>query len=79
MNPVEKRIDQVKKAIDDGTAPEDGLDTLIIRPSRSWVSLNLADLWKYRELLYFLIWRDIKVRYKQRPSWAQYGQFSNPL
>ena len=36
-----------------------------IRPSRGWVSLGLADLWQYRELLYFLIWRDIKVRYKQ--------------
>lgn len=36
-----------------------------IRPSRGWVALNLGDLWKYRELIYFLIWRDIKVRYKQ--------------
>lgn len=38
---------------------------LRIQPSRGWVSLNLADLWEYRELLYFLTWRDIKVRYKQ--------------
>ena len=37
----------------------------IIRPSRGWVSLNLRDLWEYRELLYFLVWRDVKVRYKQ--------------
>jgi len=37
----------------------------VIRPSRGWVSLNLRDLWEYRELLYFLTWRDIKVRYKQ--------------
>lgn len=37
----------------------------IIRPSPGWVALNLKDLWKYRELIYFLIWRDIKVRYKQ--------------
>ena len=37
----------------------------IIRPSRGWISLNLRDLWEYRELLYFLTWRDIKVRYKQ--------------
>jgi homopolymeric O-antigen transport system permease protein len=36
-----------------------------IKPSRGWVSLNLRELWEYRELLYFLIWRDIKVRYKQ--------------
>lgn len=44
-----------------------------IRPSRSWVSLNLRDLWTYRELLYFLTWRDIKVRYKQTllgAAWA---------
>ena len=36
-----------------------------IRPSSKWVALNLRDLWAYRELLYFLIWRDVKVRYKQ--------------
>jgi lipopolysaccharide transport system permease protein len=38
---------------------------LIIRPSSGWVPLKLGDLWEYRELLYFLLWRDIKVRYKQ--------------
>src|ERR1700674_2023390 len=45
----------------------------IIRPSKGWVSLNLAELWEYRELLYFLTWRDIKVRYKQTvlgAAWA---------
>ena len=45
----------------------------IIRPSRGWISLNLRDLWEYRELLYFLIWRDVKVRYKQTvlgAAWA---------
>src|SRR5271165_3039681 len=36
-----------------------------IRPSRSWVALNLRDLWAYRELLLFLTWRDVQVRYKQ--------------
>lgn len=36
-----------------------------IRPSKGWVTLKLGDLWEYRELLYFLTWRDIKVRYKQ--------------
>src|SRR5437660_11065117 len=44
-----------------------------IRPSRGWVALNLKDLWVYRELLYFLTWRDIKVRYKQTilgATWA---------
>lgn len=44
-----------------------------IEPSHGWVSLRLRDLWDYRELLYFLIWRDIKVRYKQTvfgAAWA---------
>jgi lipopolysaccharide transport system permease protein len=38
---------------------------LRIAPSQGWVALKLHELWEYRELLYFLIWRDIKVRYKQ--------------
>jgi lipopolysaccharide transport system permease protein len=44
-----------------------------IEPSEGWVSLKLRELWEYRELLYFLIWRDIKVRYKQTvlgAAWA---------
>jgi lipopolysaccharide transport system permease protein len=36
-----------------------------IEPSRGWVNLGLGELWKHRELLYFLTWREIKVRYKQ--------------
>jgi lipopolysaccharide transport system permease protein len=36
-----------------------------LQPSKGWISLGLGELWEYRELLYFLIWRDIKVRYKQ--------------
>lgn len=52
-----------------------GNDVPVIRiePSRGWVSLQLRALWKYRELLYFLIWRDVKVRYKQTvlgAAWA---------
>lgn len=44
-----------------------------IEPSKGWVSLQLRELWAYRELLYFLIWRDVKVRYKQTvlgAAWA---------
>lgn len=44
-----------------------------IQPSHGWVSLGLRELWDYRELLYFLIWRDVKVRYKQTAlgvAWA---------
>jgi len=45
----------------------------LIRPSRGWIALDLRELWTYRELLYFLTWRDIKVRYKQTAlgaAWA---------
>jgi lipopolysaccharide transport system permease protein len=44
-----------------------------IEPSRGWVALRLREVWQYRELLYFLIWRDVKVRYKQTvigAAWA---------
>lgn len=46
---------------------------LRIQPSKGWVALHLPEVWQYRELLYFLVWRDIKVRYKQTAlgaSWA---------
>lgn len=49
------------------------LPTVIIEPTRGWTSLRLADVWAYRELLYFLVWRDVKVRYKQTAlgaAWA---------
>lgn len=38
---------------------------VILRPTRGWSALNLRELWVYRELIYFLTWRDLKVRYKQ--------------
>ena len=41
------------------------ISVIRIEPSRGWVSIELSELWTYRELLYFLIWRDVKVRYKQ--------------
>lgn len=41
------------------------LDPVVIEPTKSLVSLELHDVWAHRELLYFLIWRDLKVRYKQ--------------
>jgi lipopolysaccharide transport system permease protein len=39
--------------------------TVVIEPSRGWLNLQLSALWDYRELVYFLVWRDLKVRYKQ--------------
>lgn len=38
---------------------------VLIRPNKGWVGLNVRELWSYRELLYFFVWRDIKVRYRQ--------------
>ncbi len=49
------------------------VSVLRIEPSHGWVSLKLHEVWEYRELLYFLTWRDIKVRYKQTvlgAAWA---------
>lgn len=46
---------------------------VVIQPSRKWNLLSLKDLWAYRELLFFLTWRDVKVRYKQTAlgaAWA---------
>jgi lipopolysaccharide transport system permease protein len=54
------RIISKPQAVDSAPAP-----VIIIKPSRGWVALKLNELWEYRELLYFLVWRDIKVRYKQ--------------
>lgn len=45
----------------------------VIRPTKGWRFLDLRELWAYRELIYFLVWRDIKVRYKQTAigvAWA---------
>ncbi|HEV3483134.1 MAG TPA: ABC transporter permease [Candidatus Acidoferrales bacterium] len=69
---------QVKEL--EGTSQAGGRDAavdttplLVIRPLKGLVPLQLAELWKHREVLYFLIWRDIKVRYKQTAlgaTWA---------
>ena len=47
--------------------------TMIVQPRRAFWHLELRDLWEYRELLYFLVWRDVKVPYKQTAlgvAWA---------
>jgi lipopolysaccharide transport system permease protein len=41
------------------------LPELVIEPSTGWVPVKLGDLWEYREVLYFLSWRDVKLRYQQ--------------
>jgi lipopolysaccharide transport system permease protein len=48
--------------------PATDLDTtrpIVISPSQGWHRLDLRELWEYRELLFFFVWRDLKVRYKQ--------------
>ena len=53
------------------TAPQSP-PTVVIQPTRGWASLGLADVWEYRELLYFLLWREVKGRYRQMafgPLW----------
>src|SRR5215813_9201762 len=53
-----------------------------IAPSKGFVSTGLGELWSSRELLYFLVWRDIKVRYKQTvlgAAWAILQPFSTML
>jgi lipopolysaccharide transport system permease protein len=48
-------------------------DVIRIEAPRGWAALDLAELWHYRELVYFLVWRDVKVRYKQTSlgiAWA---------
>jgi homopolymeric O-antigen transport system permease protein len=54
-----------------GSGPD--LPMIRIEPSYGWISLRLNELWEYRELVYFLTWRDVSVRYKQTAlgiSWA---------
>jgi len=53
-------VNRLDKKTDIPVVPE-----IVIVPRRSWLHLELIDLWRFRELLYFLAWRDIKVRYKQ--------------
>jgi len=70
MQEITERQPRIATAI-----PSSAGDVPVIRieSSKGWVSLKLHELWEYRELLYFLTWRDIKVRYKQTvlgAAWA---------
>jgi lipopolysaccharide transport system permease protein len=65
----EQRAAGLEPSGDDAHTPP---PTLVIRPASPW-SLGLAEVWDYRELLYFLSWRDVKVRYRQTlfgAAWA---------
>jgi lipopolysaccharide transport system permease protein len=39
--------------------------TVVVEPSHGWIDIRFGEIWQYRELLFFLVWRDLKVRYKQ--------------
>jgi lipopolysaccharide transport system permease protein len=59
---------QLKEKSDQSQRPP-----VLIKPTRGWRALDISELWRYRELLYFLTWRDVKVRYKQTvlgAAWA---------
>ncbi len=74
-----KVIDMLNRSALQSSSPVSQIPIAVIRPARGWVGLNLRDLWEYRELLYFLTWRDIKVRYKQTvlgAAWAIIQPFS---
>ena len=48
-------------------------DTIVIQPTRGWRHIDLREIWRYRELLYFLAWRDVAIKYKQAvlgATWA---------
>lgn len=64
---------QADRPEQNGTVATSSGTTVIIEAGKSRLSLGLRDLWAYRELLYFLTWRDVKVRYKQTllgAAWA---------
>jgi lipopolysaccharide transport system permease protein len=59
--------------VEERVLPQPDIPITRIEAARRWPSLDLRELWAYRELLYFLAWRDVKVRYKQAAlgmAWA---------
>lgn len=58
------------------------LPELVIEAQKGWVAINWSEIWRYRELLYFLTWRDVKIRYKQTVlggAWAILQPLANTL
>lgn len=76
MDMLPREVPEPTELADEDSTSLSGLTDaplIVIRPSHGWVPIKLKDLWQYRELLYFLTWRDIKVRYKQTvlgATWA---------
>ncbi len=69
---IDRSPQEIAPAAPTGAAPA-GPPELVIRPTSRWRLIDLAELWRYRELLFFLAWRDVKIRYKQTAlglAWA---------
>jgi len=65
--------DAASPAVSHVEPPRPPLEQTVIRASRGWIGIDWPELWRFRELLYFLVWRDFKVRYKQTTlgvAWA---------
>jgi lipopolysaccharide transport system permease protein len=65
--------DRQRPVADDAATNQDDLPLTRIVPPAGWQPVNVRELWQFRELLYFLTWRDVKVRYKQTvlgAAWA---------
>ena len=61
------------RATVDQSAPNPGTMSTVVVPGTGWQAVNVGELWRFRELLLFLVWRDVKVRYKQTvlgAAWA---------
>ena len=75
----ERPVRAPRPAVDGGAAgPAEDLPETVIEPHSGWQALGLGELWRYRELLLFLVWRDLKVRYKQTVlgvAWAVFKPF----
>src|SRR5688572_32499705 len=57
---------ELTKTLPPDSPPVDAAQSeLVIKPRRGWIAIDWKELWSHRELLYFLVWRDVKVRYKQ--------------
>lgn len=70
MDQAETNIAQANPSVATGKQAQ---PLVVVRPSKAWPSLELGELWQYRELLMIIVWRDIKVRYKQTglgAAWA---------
>jgi len=73
---------EIEKNGNTSLKPDTSLPYSVIEPRSLWSELSLKELWRYRELFYFLTWRDVKVRYKQTVlgiAWAVIQPLFNML